>query len=130
MAHRHRVDAPGDEHYYHHSDQLHNLESFFAGVRDALGVLPPEIKRDDNGKARGDETGCSWRKRAAHVKILQKLVDQSRQVLARRDAPDPPPENVIKHEGGDADFRERPTKGHFHGSIYPAAHKHAAAFHV
>ena len=130
MAHRHCVGAPGDEHHYHHGDQLHDMQSFFAGLGNALGVLPPEIKRDDNGKARGDETGCSGRERATHVKILQKVFDQSREVLACSDSADWSREDVIKHQRGNAEFRERPAEGHFHGAIHAAAHEHAAAFHV
>ena len=55
MAHSHCVDAPGDEQHYHHCDQLHDVQGFFAGLGNALGVLPPEIKRDDNGEARCNE---------------------------------------------------------------------------
>ena len=64
------------------------------------------------------------------MKILQKLVDQSRQVLACRDAADRPRKDVVKHERGNAEFSECPAEGHFHGAIYAAAHKHAATFHV
>ena len=59
MAYRHRVDTPPDEHNDHHGDQLHDLQSFFAGLANALGVLPPEIKGDGDGEARSDKTDRS-----------------------------------------------------------------------
>jgi len=73
----------------------------------------------------------SGRERATRVKILQEVFDQSREILACRDeAADRSREDVVKHERGNAEFRERPAEGHLHGSIHAAAHEHAAAFHV
>src|SRR5713226_3407091 len=80
--HRDRVDAPGDEHHDHHRDQLHDLQSFFAGLANPLGVLPPEIESDGDGKARGNKTDCSGSERATKVKILQEFIDQSRKIPA------------------------------------------------
>src|SRR6266700_5490795 len=95
MAYRHGVYTPADEHHHHHGDQLHDLQSFFAGLGNALGVLPPEKKCDGDGKTRGNKTDCSGSERASHPKILQKFVDQSRKILARRDAADRARKDVI-----------------------------------
>ena len=55
MAHDDRVGAPDDQHDHHHGDQLHDVQGFFAGFGNALGVFPPEVNGDDNGKAGGDQ---------------------------------------------------------------------------
>src|SRR5260370_12307193 len=74
MPHRHRINAPANEHHHHHGDQLHDLQSFFAGLGNPFGVLPPEIKREDDGEARGNKTDSPGSKRAAHMKILQEFI--------------------------------------------------------
>src|SRR5439155_25075730 len=50
MAHGYRVTTPDNEHHHHDGDQLHDLQSFFAGFGNALGVLPPLIDSESNGK--------------------------------------------------------------------------------
>src|SRR5882672_11736024 len=130
MAYRHRVDAPGDKQHHHHGDQLHDVQGFFAGIGNALGVLPPKIKSDDNGKARCDEIDSAGGERPAYVEVLQEIIDEPSKVLAGGDAADRAGQDVVEHERGDAEFCKRSAESHFHGAIHATAHEHAAAFYV
>ena len=104
MAHGYRVTTPDNEHHHHDGDQLHDLQSFFAGFGNALGVLPPEIESDSNGKTRGNKADCSGSQRAAQVKILQEFISQSREIPAGGDAADRTRKDVVKHQRGNAEF--------------------------
>src|SRR6202453_3600456 len=50
MAQDRGVNTPADQDHHHHGDQLHDVEGFFARFRNALGVFPPEVDRDDDGE--------------------------------------------------------------------------------
>ena len=42
--------APDDQHHHHHGRDLHDPQSFFAGLVNPDDVLAPEIKRDHDGE--------------------------------------------------------------------------------
>jgi len=63
-------------------------------------------------------------------KYWPSFVEKAAEILARRDAADGAGENVIEHEGGDAEFGEAAAEGLLDGAIDAAADEHAAAFDV
>src|SRR5271163_2031165 len=71
MAVESGVNAPADEDDHHDGDELHDVEGFFAGFRNAFGVFPPEVDGDGNGEAGGDPGDGIFRKRpAGHLEVL------------------------------------------------------------
>ena len=65
-----------------------------------------------------------------HVQTAEQVVQESRQVLACRDAADGPGQDVIEHQRGDRKFRERAAHRLLDYAIDAPAHKHAAALDV
>src|SRR5579859_5496137 len=127
MANDDGVNAPADEDDHHDGDELHDVKGFFAGLRDALGVFPPEIGGDDDGEGGGDEAGGARREMApCEVEIQAEFVEKSAEILARGDAADGAGENVIEHQGGDGKFGEAAAERLLDGAIDPAANEHAA----
>ena len=59
MSERNGVQTPGNQDHHHHGDELHDMQSFFAGLRNSFCVLPPEVNRDGDGKTSGNETDFS-----------------------------------------------------------------------
>ena len=64
------------------------------------------------------------------MQVLAQLADQSGQILSRGHAADRPSQDVIEHQRGNAEFRQRAAQSAFDGAIHAAAHEHAATFHV
>ena len=58
------------------------------------------------------------------------VVDQAGDVLASGNAGDRPGEDVIEHQGRDADLGEGAAESFFDDAVDAAAHEHRAAFHV
>ncbi len=58
------------------------------------------------------------------------FVHQADDVLACGNTGDGPGENVIEHQGGDAELGEGAAQGLFHNAIDAAAGKHGAGFNV
>src|ERR1700691_3612496 len=90
MAQECGVNAPADQDHHHHGDQPHDVQRFFAGLGNALGIFPPEINGDDNGETRGDSAHRVGRKSAAQVKVLRQFAEQSGKILAGGHAADRP----------------------------------------
>src|SRR6202043_1665988 len=130
MAHDDGVSTPDDQHDHHHSDQLHDVQSFFAGFGNPFGVFPPEIRGDDDGKTRGDNTNAYRGQGTADMHVHQQFADEPSGILAPGHAADGAGEDVIEHQSGDAELGERATESAFDGAIHAAADEHAAAFHV
>ena len=65
-----------------------------------------------------------------NVEIQRRFVNQPDDILACGHAADRPSQNVVKHQGGDAEFGQRAAHGLFDHAIDAAAHEHAAALHV
>src|SRR5512136_766101 len=61
---------------------------------------------------------------------LGKIAEKTAKVLSCRHAADGAGEDVIKHQRGNAEFREGPAKGLLHRAVNAATHEHAAAFDV
>src|SRR5438445_1007979 len=62
--------------------------------------------------------------------ICQQLVQETHQIEAGGYATDRPGQDVIEHQRGDGELRERRTHGFFHDTIDATAHEHAAALDV
>ena len=45
--HEDRIEAPRQQHDYHHCGDLHHLQCLIAGFFDTLDVLPPEVNGDN-----------------------------------------------------------------------------------
>ena len=60
----------------------------------------------------------------------EQLIHQACNVLAGRNARDRPGEDVIEHQGRDAELGERAAESFLDDAIDAAAHEHGAAFHV
>src|SRR5579864_2672167 len=61
---------------------------------------------------------------------LRKIAEKATEILSRRHAADGAGQYVIKHQRGNAEFRERSAKGLLHGAVDTAADKHATALDV
>ncbi len=75
MAHDDGIGAPDDQHDHHHGNQLHDVQSFFAGFGNAFGVFPPEICGDHDGKASGDNTDAYRGQGTADMHVHQQVTD-------------------------------------------------------
>ena len=64
------------------------------------------------------------------MEILQKLASQPRKIPAGRHTADWAGQNVVKHQRGHAEFRQRSAEGLLDGAIHTTAHEHAAAFYI
>src|SRR5712675_1470734 len=125
-----RVNAPADQQHHHHGDQLHDVEGFFAGFGYTLCILPPEINGDDNGEGSGDASDRGFRKRSAQVSMLREITEQAAKVLSGRYTADWPGEDVVEHQRGNAEFRQRPAQRLLDRAVHPATHEHTAAFYI
>jgi hypothetical protein len=125
-----RVYAPGDQKYDHHGHQLHDDQGFLAGLRNAFGVLPPEINGDKNRKTRRDEADLVGGERIGEMRILEQLADEPGQILPSRHTADGTGQDVVKHQRGNAEFRQSSAKGLLYRAVHATAHEHAAAFDV
>ncbi len=130
MPQQRRVDAPADQQHHHHGDQLHDVQRFFAGFGYTLCILPPEINGDDNGEGSGDASDRGFRKRSAQVGMLREIAEQAAKVLSGRYAADRPGQDVVEHQRGNAELRQRPAQRLLDRAVPPAAHEHAAAFYI
>src|SRR5215813_1166680 len=126
-----RVNTPADEDHHHDGDELHDMESFFAGFRNTFGVFPPEIDRDNDCESRSDYARCAFREMTfGKVEILEEFIEEAAEILASGDAADRAGKNVIEHQGGDGEFGKATTEGLLDGAIDAPADEHAAAFDV
>ena len=131
VAQNNRVNAPTDEDDHHNGDQLHNVQGFFAGFGNALGIFPPEIDSDDDGEAGSDDVDITRRERCGgKVRVGEQFANETADVLAGSNAADRAGQNVIKHQRGHAEFCQRAAERLFHRAVDAAAHEHAAAFDV
>src|SRR5438067_8285773 len=64
------------------------------------------------------------------MEILQKLASQPRKIPAGRHTADWAGQNVVKHQRGHAEFRQRSAEGLLDGAIHTTAHEHPAAFYI
>jgi hypothetical protein len=53
--HAERIDAPADHQDDHDCGHILDAQGFLTGLRDAFGVLPPEVNRDQRRKERSGE---------------------------------------------------------------------------
>src|ERR1700736_5267182 len=97
MAHDDGVGAPRNQHDHHHGDQLHDVQSFFAGFGNPFSVFPPEISGDHDGEAGSDDTGADRSQGAADMHVHQQFADEPSEILARSHTADGAGENVIEH---------------------------------
>src|SRR5882762_6842084 len=130
MPQQRRVNAPADQQHHHHGDQLHDVQGFFAGFGYTLCVFPPEINGDDNGEGSGDASDRGFRKRSAQVGMLREIAEQAAKVLSGRYAADRPGQDIVEHQRGNAELRQRPAQRLLDRAVHPAAHEHAAAFYI
>ena len=93
-----RDGAPDDQDHDHYRGDRHDLQGFLAGLVHALGILPPEIKHDDHGQARG-EMVVGKMERAVHVHAH--VFDEARQVLPRGNGADGAGQHVIEKQRRD-----------------------------
>jgi hypothetical protein len=62
--------------------------------------------------------------------MLREITEQASEILPRGHAADWPCEDVVEHQCGDAEFRQGAAERLLDRAVHPAAHEHAAAFHV
>src|SRR5579859_1302552 len=130
MPQHRSIDAPADQEHHHHGNQLHDVQRFFARFRHAFDIFPPEINGDDDRKGGGDAGDRGFREGSAQVRMLREFAEQTAEILSGGDAADRASEDVIEHQRGDAEFRQRSTERLLDRAVHATAHEHAAAFHV
>ncbi len=130
MSHANGVGTPNNQYHHHNGDKLHDVERFFAGVRNSLGVLPPEIESYRDRKSSRNAVDRRRGKGTAEVGLLREIAEKAAEVLPCGRAADRSRQNVVKHQRGDAEFRKRPAKRLLHCTVDSAAYKHAAAFYI
>src|SRR5208283_1793428 len=121
------IDAPANQNYDHHRRNLHDAHGLLAGFVNSLDVVPPEIESAQNREARGAEVR---RNVQTDVNVVAGLVEQSNDILPGRHAADRAGQNVVEHQGGNAEFGQRTAHRFFDHPVHAAAHEHAAAFDV
>ena len=47
-------EAPDDQENHHYGGDLHDAQRLFAGLVDALGILPPKVRGHDDSEGRGE----------------------------------------------------------------------------
>src|SRR5215471_4698790 len=85
MAKPDGIQAPANQDHDHHSRELHDAHCFLAGFGNALDVVPPEIKGNENGEERG---ASSRRDLESNVEIVEGFVEETDDVLTGRYATD------------------------------------------
>src|ERR1700686_559118 len=130
---------PGQQDDHHDGGDLHDAESFLAGLLDTLGIFPPVINRNDQSEYYGRHVDVEVRgamedvvdgagNPAVYVGGDKGFVDQTDDVLASRHPGDRSGEDVIEHQGGDAELGQGAAQGFFHDPIDAAADEHGTAF--
>ena len=127
--------TPGEQEDDHDGRDFHDVEGFFAGLFDALDVLPPEVDGDGDGDDGGGEIGAEVRCEVGGGVVVVgdgggDVVEHADDVLAGGDTGDGTGEDVVEHEGGDAEFGEGSAEGLLDDAIDAAAGEHGAAFDV
>ena len=127
MADEDGIDAPGDEDNDHNGRDLHDPHGFLAGFVDALDVVPPEINGAEDGEKRGAEIGADVE---TEMNEVCGFIEKADDVLPGGHAADRTGQNVVEHQGGNAEFGDRAAHGFFDDAINAATDEHAAAFDV
>ena len=136
-----RERRPAEQDHNHHGRDLHDPERLFAGLVDALDVLPPVIDGDGEGEDNRGPVDVELRRAvenvvngarnpAVRVGGDHDFVEQADDVLAGGHAGDRAGENVVEHQRGDAELGQRAAEGFFDDFVDAAAHEHRAAFDV
>ena len=132
---------PAQQDDHHHRGDLHYPQRLLAGFLNALGVLPPEVYGHDQGKYDRGPVDVEVRRPVKHVVHGPRdpavglgrgegVVDQSGDVLSRRNARNRAGQDVIKHQSGNADLGQGPAQRLFDHAVNAAADEHGAALHV
>ena len=95
-----------------------------------LGVLPPEIHRNEDRETDRHSIDPGRRKWSGQPEIHQKITDQTREILPCGDSADRSSQNVVEHQSGNAEFRQAAAEGLLNGPVHPAADEHAATLNV
>src|SRR5208282_2034117 len=124
---QHGVHTPTDQDHDHHGRDLHDAHGFLAGFVYALDVVPPEIERAHDGEA-----GRTYARRDVQpdMEVIGGFVDEADDVLPRGHAADGARQDVVEHQGGDAELCQRAPHGFLDHAVDAAAHEHTAAFDV
>ena len=121
------IDAPSDKDDDHDGGNLHDPHGFLAGLVDAFDVVPPEIDGAEDGETGGAQIGTDVK---AEVNEVGGLVEKADDVLPGRDAADGAGQDVVEHEGRNAELGERAAHGLFDDAVNAATDEHAATFDV
>src|SRR5260370_20933422 len=105
------VNAPADQQDHHDGDQLHDVQRFFARFSYALGVLPPEICRDDDGEGGGDTGDGGFRKGSAQVSMLGEIAEQATEIVTGGNTANRPREGVVERQPPAAAILQHASKG-------------------
>src|SRR5882757_4804862 len=135
------VAAPEKKNDHHDGGDLHDLQSLVAGLLEAFDVLPPVVEGDDDRAEGGGEVHgqlrnvmvCAQKERGQPVMRgadFQQLVEEAGDVLAGRHTGDRTGEDVVEHQGGDADLGEGAAESLLDHAVDAAAGEHGAAFDV
>jgi hypothetical protein len=137
-----RIDAPDQQNHHHDRGDLHDFHGLFAGFFNALGVFPPVV---DGDGCREDRRGLVHRELQQGVIVAvghdqrqpavcgadgQHFVHEAGDVLAGRDARDGAGEDVIEHQGGDAQLGEGAAQRLLDDAIDATAGEHRTALDV
>ncbi len=133
--------GPGEQHHDHDCRDLHDPQGFLARFLNSLGVLPPEIERHQHGEDDGRPIDVHVRRAVEHevhgtrnpavgVGGGEGVIDQPGDVLAGGNARDGAGQDVVEHQGGDADLGQGSAQSFLDHAVDAAADEHGAALHV
>ena len=125
-----RQPGPADQQHDHHRRHVHDLQRIVGRLVDALGVAPPEVDRDERGDAGGVEIDRSRRGVPRMAEVGRGLRHQADDVLPGRDAGDRAGQDVVEHQRGDRQLRQRPAHRLLDDAIDAAAREHRARLDV
>jgi len=125
--HVERVPTPEQHHHDHYRRDVHDPQRLFAGFRNTLDVFPPEINRNQHRERRGGQVH-GQNQRGVH--IVQKFIQQTDKIKAGGNSADGPRQDVVKHQGGHGNLRQRTAHRLLDDAVDSATHKHAAALDI
>ena len=92
---QHRDGAPQNQNHHHHRGDHHDLQSFLAGLVNALCVFPPEINHYHNGEPGGE---MIVRKIQRPVEIQAHVFDEAGEILPGGNRADGAGEHVVEKQ--------------------------------
>ena len=125
-----RRSGPRNQQHDHHCRDIHDLQRVVRRLVDSPRVAPPEVDRDERGDSCRPEIDDVGRWIQWVAEIRRRLGPEANDVLTRGDARDWSGQDVVEHQRGDRQLRQRPAHRLLDDAIDAASREHGARFHI